>query len=182
MRALKIVGIDPSLSATGICFADESAATVKNKSYTGDKRLVLLYASVTQAVMDADVVVMEDLPANAMSAGLTGRSQGVVRLALQHTGVPYIAIPAATLKKAAVGKGNAKKAAMKEVYELNYSSDTRELNSKDDNQVDAFFLHQCGRYLFNGRDFALTDPTALDKYQAQADVILEILKDPVMGG
>ena len=177
MSQLKIVGIDPSLAATGICFPDESAVTVKDKGYTGDKRLVLLYASVRQAVEGADVVILEDLPANAMSAGLTGRSQGVVRLALQQLGVPYIAIPAATLKKAAVGKGNAKKAAMKEVYQSEHNTDARNLNANDDNQVDAFYLHQCGRYLFMGKDFALSDPTALDKYQDQADAILEILTE-----
>lgn len=174
---MNIVGIDPSLAATGIAFADGSTATVKEKGYTGDKRLILIYMSVRAAVEGADAVIIEDLPTNAMGAGLTGRSQGVVRLVLQQLGVPYIAIPASTLKKAATGKGNAKKAAMAEVLEEMIGADDSRVNLKDDNRVDAFFLHQCGRYLFMGRDFLLTDPTALDGYQEEADAIKEVVNE-----
>lgn len=176
--SFNIIGIDPSLAGTGIAFADETTATVKEKGYTGDKRLILIYTSVRAAVRDADVAIIEDLPANAMSAGITGRSQGVVRLVLQQLGIPYIAIPPATLKKAATGKGNCKKQFMAETLEqmLGDPNDGR-VNLRDDNRVDAFFLQQCGRYLFMGRDFLLTDPTALDGYQEEADLIKEVFNE-----
>lgn len=185
MKTLDIVGVDPSMSATGIAFTRTATTTVKDSEFTGDKRLVLLYAMTTAASDVADVVILEDLPANAMSAGITGRSQGVVRLALQQRGVPYIAVPPATLKKAATGKGNCKKDLMREAMQHHF---TEELPAKgpdkvDDNQVDAWWLREVGLYLFD-QPSHIHDSVKpnLAQYKEQADVIREVFEDPVLGG
>lgn len=178
--SFNIIGIDPSLAGTGIAFADGSTATVKEKGYEGDKRLILIYTSVRAAIKGADAVVIEDLPANAMSAGITGRSQGVVRLALQQLGVPYIAIPPATLKKVATGKGNCKKEPMREAMQAHFDEElpTRGPAKVDDNQVDSWWLRQAGLHLF-GMENHVHEAAheGLEKYQAEADLIKEVFNE-----
>lgn len=164
-----VVGIDPSLSATGLALADGSTVTVQNRKITGDKRLVHLYLSVYNAVLLADFAVIEDLPTHAKSAGLTGRSQGVVRLALQQADVPYVALPPATLKKAATGKGNADKAAMLAAL----PAEVGEVIGKDDNQADAWWLRQCGLKLLDEPNLLahLTASGALEAYASDPIVM-----------
>ena len=161
---MKIIGIDPSLSATGVARHDSSLLTVKTTAKEGDgERLLTLYRHLKLMTVDVDFAVIEDLPTHAMSAGLTGRAQGIVRMTLALQKVPYVAIPPATLKKFATGKGNAKKDAMREAW-LAYSGE----DNKDDNQVDAAWLRTIGLHL-KGEDVNL--PTeqlaAVDAYRLQ---------------
>lgn len=136
---MRVVGIDPSLSATGIAHADGALSTVGGDSKLGDLRLARLADAVAEAIVDADLVVLEDLPTHAKSAGLTGRSQGVVRLALVNAGVPYTAVVPAVLKRYATGRGNAMKTDMRmELYKRTG------LDLRDDNQVDAWWLRAAG--------------------------------------
>lgn len=145
-----VLGIDPSLSATGIA-GQLAAYTVHTE--TGDpERLDRIYTAVRQHVEEAGIVrlaVVEDLPTHAKSAGLTGMAQGVVRLALIHRRVPWVKVPAATLKKYATGSGNASKADMRMAWYQRAGADVR-----DDNQVDALWLRQIGLAL-------LEDPAAI---------------------
>jgi Holliday junction resolvasome RuvABC endonuclease subunit len=144
-----IIGIDPSLTATGLALATGETWTANDRSYSGDDRLDYIYRSVhtiAQAHNETGdplaLAVVEDLPVHAKSAGLTGMAQGVVRLALRQTLVPYILIPAATLKKYATGKGNATKPDMRmELYRRTG------LDLRDDNQVDAWWLRALGHEL-----------------------------------
>jgi Holliday junction resolvasome RuvABC endonuclease subunit len=134
---VKAGGCDPSLTGTGVANLDGDAFTVRSK-LTGDNRLVDIYARVAAALGGAHLVAVEDLPAHAQSAGLTGLAAGVVRLALLHNATPYVTVPPATLKVYATGKGNATKPDMRmELFRRT------ELDIRDDNQVDAIWL----RYL-----------------------------------
>lgn len=149
MSDLRVIGVDPSLSSTGLAYDNDQLATIKTKPDAGDHRLQPIYDAVYAAAgsglwRDMNVLaILEDLPVNAMSAGKTGQSQGVVRLALVAAGASIISIPPATLKKYAVGKGNAKKKEM--VQEWNKAFPDHQ--TKDDNQVDAGFLREYGRQL-----------------------------------
>jgi Holliday junction resolvasome RuvABC endonuclease subunit len=148
------MGIDPSLSGTGIAGSDGFLHTIKTKTEWGEgERHLVIYRQMVDALKldEPEFAVLEDLPANAMSAGLTGRAQGIIRLVLAQYKVPYIALPPATLKKWATGKGNAKKPVMRAAW-LEFSGH----DNKDDNQVDAAWLRQAGLYL-KGEPVALPE-------------------------
>jgi Holliday junction resolvasome RuvABC endonuclease subunit len=136
---VKAIGIDPSMTATGIAAHDGALSTVRTKA-TGDARLTEIRNAVTAVLLPSGVqvgglVAVEDLPTHAHGAGITGMVQGVVRLALLSFGAPYVVVPPATLKKYATGKGNATKADMRmALYQR------ADLDVRDDNQVDAWWL------------------------------------------
>lgn len=153
-------GIDPSLNGTGLYWAGlQMGETIKLTAKIGDMRLDLINSKVADYLGNYEFVVIEDLPINAMGAGITGMVQGVVRLALLRAGVEYLGIPAATLKKAATNSGRADKAMMIAGYAEAYP----EAMIADDNQADAAWLAECGKALL-GLDHKLKCPAALDRY------------------
>ena len=165
----RVVGIDPSLASSGVARVDGSLATIKTdpKKHGDGGRLLRLRRELaghiqgeTGELRRPALVVIEDLPTHAKSAGLTGRAQGIVRMTLAEWDLPYVAIPPATLKKFATGKGNAKKELMREAW-LQFSGD----DVPDDNQVDAAWLRQVG-LLFLGEPVELPDEqlAAVEQY------------------
>jgi Holliday junction resolvasome RuvABC endonuclease subunit len=138
---VKVIGIDPSLTATGIARADGTLTVVGGPADLRDHRLALIYNAVHDACMidDPDLVVLEDLPKHAHSAGITGMVQGVVRLALVQLQVSYATVVASTLKKYATGRGTADKADMRMALYRRAGIDER-----DDNLVDAWWLRHAG--------------------------------------
>lgn len=158
-----VIGIDPSLTATGVAHDDKSW-TITTKA--GDpNRLQHIYQRVNATAASTwgnGLAVLEDLPTHAHGAGLTGMAQGVIRLALINCGLPYVTIPAATLKKYATGKGNATKADMRMAWFQRAGDDVR-----DDNQVDALWLRQIGLTL-------LDDPAAIPMPKANRDALAKV--------
>jgi Holliday junction resolvasome RuvABC endonuclease subunit len=145
---VNIIGIDPSLAATGMITADGVTTTMHGA--LGDERLVHLWHAVQLAGDGADLAVIEDLPTHGMGAGKTGMAQGVVRLALMDLLVPYVAVTPASLKKFATGRGNATKADMRmELWKR------ANLDLRDDNQVDAWWLRQMGLWHYHLGEVAL---------------------------
>lgn len=136
-----VLGIDPSLTATGLALPDGSTKTIKYtpRSLTGDIRLKLIYEELLREIETHSVThaIIEDLPAHAKSAGLTGKAQGVVRLACLMAGVPFVTVVPSSVKKFATGKGTADKPDMRmELYKRTG------VDQKDDNQVDAFWMRE----------------------------------------
>lgn len=161
----RIVGLDLSLTSTGICHWNGDTSVVRSK-LEGDARLLDLGSAIKEAIHLADYAVLEDLPTHARSAGLTGRVQGVARWHLQGAKVPYVAIPPATLKKFATGRGNADKAAMAAAMEAegyDVSGELCYLEPLTDDEVDAWWLREAGKYLV-GEGRSGSDPSALDRY------------------
>lgn len=157
---LAVAGIDPSLTATGVALPDGSLATLKMKPKDGDRRLQLIdhaLVDLSPAIWNWKFVVMEDLPRNAMHAGITGMVQGVIRRRLIGENVPYALVVPSTLKKAATGNGRADK---KELA-VQYTKVTGLIN-KDDNQVDAYYLRQIGLAL-TGQAHTLVDVSTINK-------------------
>lgn len=140
---MRIAGIDPSLNATGLALAGGDTLTLKQKAIDGDYRLVNIANGIQEHLLgECDFVAMEDLPKNAMGAGITGQVQGVVREVLQRSDIPYLLVSAATLKKFATDNGRADKAQMRQAWlEL-----TGVDNPRDD-EVDAAWLRTLGQFM-----------------------------------
>jgi Holliday junction resolvasome RuvABC endonuclease subunit len=137
VTAPRVVGLDLSMTATGIADADGITSTVKPRR-VGDARLTEIRDEVRVAVYGSDFVVIEDLPTHAHGAGITGMVHGAIRAMLQ-SGPPYVLVTPATLKKFATGRGNAGKPEMAVALFKRAG-----LELADDNQVDAWWLRAAG--------------------------------------
>lgn len=134
---MKVVGLDLSLTATGIARCDGWTETIKTRTEDGDRRLTVIRDHIRSIAHTplAELAVIEDLPKHAHGAGITGMVQGTARVALADLGVPYVLIIPSVLKQYATGKGNATKPDMRMAL---YQRATLDL--RDDNQVDAWWL------------------------------------------
>lgn len=153
MTNISVLGIDPSLTATGIALPDGTLRTIKYpKSVVKDARLQHLYNELVAVIRDQNVThaLMEDLPKHAQAAGITGMVQGVLRLALLNNNIPYTTVTPATVKKLATGKGNATKPDMRIEFFKRTGADNR-----DDNQVDAYWLRQLALQHLGLADYSL---------------------------
>lgn len=138
---MRVIGIDPSLTATGLAHVDGSLEVFGGKAELGDQRLHVIHDRIrmTCAIDHPELAVIEDLPKHAQGAGLTGMVQGAVRLALLDAGVPYVLVVASTLKKYATGDGRADKSDLRmELYQR------AGINERNDNKVDAYWLRHMG--------------------------------------
>lgn len=147
------------MSATGVAWPSGELYTIKTRASDKDFRLVTIRDTIYSGVFheEPDLVLMEDLPRNAMHAGITGMVQGVIREVLQHHIVPYALVVPSTLKKAATGDGRADKKKMLEFY-----TKATGLVNKDDNQVDAYWLRQVGLAL-TGQEHHLADTSTIGR-------------------
>jgi Holliday junction resolvasome RuvABC endonuclease subunit len=143
----RVVGLDLSLTATGIAYRDGATATIRTRPVDGDRRLLHITAAVLIAIGGEttglgpapDLVVIEDLPTHARAAGIVGMVHGAVRAALLDAGVPYAVVPPATLKAYATGRGNGDKTSMA-IAALKRAG----LEFGDDNECDAWWLRAAG--------------------------------------
>ncbi len=139
---MNIIGLDLSLTATGVALPDGRTRTIHGPTEDGDRRLYTTAAtlhSLLEPYGRIDVAMLEDLPINAMGAGYTGMIQGVVRLLLIQENIPYALVAPASLKKYATGHGHAEKPDMHAALVQRTGHDIR-----DDNQVDAWWLRHAG--------------------------------------
>lgn len=135
-----VIGLDLSLTGTGICYPDGSTLTVKTRQEDGDARLLPIAEAVCLAIgSGVDLAVIEDLPTHAHSAGITGMVHGVVRSELIQAGVPYALVTPATLKAYATGNGTADKTAMA-IAALKRAG----VEFSDDNRCDSWWLRAAG--------------------------------------
>lgn len=153
-----ILGIDPSLTATGfVALSDSGALTYHgtmplDRKIKGNGRLHELATdlddalALLQAIGHAkpSLAVLEDLPMTAHSAGKTGMAQGVVRAFLSGQQIPMLTVAPATLKKAATGSGRADKKEMLAAAQKANLDEVAPL--RDDNQIDGWWLAQIGRF------------------------------------
>ena len=112
----KVLGIDPSLTSTGlagICWTD----TIKPRpKLRGPDRLLFIRQQIVTEWLPATLVAIEG-PSYGSQAGQSGHHERaglwwMVRCALHTHGVPVAVIPPASVKKYATGRGNAAKADM----------------------------------------------------------------------
>jgi Holliday junction resolvasome RuvABC endonuclease subunit len=139
---MRIMGLDLSMTATGVAFPDGSTAVIKPRG-EGDARLLSIEERIGAALRAGrpDLAVVEDDP--GMFRGAAAKAipmvHAVVRLTLMHAGVPYALVNASTLKTFATGRHTADKTAMV-VAALKRMG--REFT--DDNECDAAWLRAAG--------------------------------------
>lgn len=116
----KIVGIDASLTGTGICvlqvgpglFAqpgDYETFLIASK-LKGPARLIEIRDRVANFCKNASMVLIEDYAfARAQGAHQIGELGGVLRVMFVEQGLNWIEVAPAAVKKFATGKGNASK-------------------------------------------------------------------------
>ena len=158
---MRVIGIDPSLTGTGLCVDGKHFTVTTKPEQPMGERLALIYAAVGGCADGSrSLAVMEDMPKHAQSAGLTAMAHGVVRLALHQSGAHVLTVPPATLKKYATGRGAATKADMRMALYQRAGLDLR-----DDNQVDAWWLRALGHQMLGAPVVVLPKAhvAALDK-------------------
>jgi Holliday junction resolvasome RuvABC endonuclease subunit len=141
--ALRILALDLSITATGVCLPDGTTHTIATNAKDADRRLQYIVDHVGVALGegsdgrhdDVDLVVIEGPVVRSSAAVIIGMVHGAVRLRLLDFDTPYTLVTPATLKAYATGKGNADKTAMAMAA---YKRAGREF--ADDNQCDAFWL------------------------------------------
>jgi Holliday junction resolvasome RuvABC endonuclease subunit len=140
---MRILGLDLSIAGTGVCRHNDDhrflAYTLPLASKYGDLRLNMIRDHVAAVAPGHDFAVIEDLPRNAMAAGVTGMVQGAVRPVLLDLGIPYVLVVPSTLKLYATGHGRADKKMMKQtmIEQAKRRPDTH-------NAADAFWLWHLG--------------------------------------
>ena len=111
MTAILTMGIDPSLTSTGVSVggATSSIRPVLN----GVPRLIEIRNAIVNLVSEHDiqVVAIEGYSYGSRNshAHSLGELGGVVRVALYERGIPFVDIPPTVRAKFATGKGNAGK-------------------------------------------------------------------------
>lgn len=141
---IKVIGIDPSMTATGLCAWDGTTSTVRTKAKQRDNRLRVIRHAVAQTAYvfgegSVDLAVVEEPlkhgPGSIAVAALH-MVQGIVRVALMDAGVPYAVVIPAHVKAYAGWARNDKEAMARAAYETDGSV------FGDDNQCDAWWLRQ----------------------------------------
>jgi hypothetical protein len=138
-----VVGIDLSLTATGVAFANGSTALWRPKA-RGVERLAWFRDTIGggyDSDGEIDLVVLEDYAYHGRLAHSheLGELGGVVRLALHDAGIPFVAVVPSALKRYATGRGNASKDEMKAAARARLG-----FVGEDDNEADALWLRAMG--------------------------------------
>lgn len=162
-----VIGLDLSITATGLCRVDGTTCTVGGKSDLCDWRIKLIADAVREAHYDQTdwryhpLAVIEDLAVHGPGGGLhAAQVMGAVKLTLMAKGTPYLLVPPSSLKKYATGKGNATKADMAVAL---YKRAGLEL--ANDNEVDAWWLRALGLHMLGHPivELPTVNLSALDK-------------------
>ena len=171
---IPVIGLDLSLSATGVALASGDLRTITSKPDDGTvkgraDRIIDLANRIASCVWsDTDLVVVE---APAVGYGRQGGEHlraGLwwqVATNLVLSGFDVIEVPPTSLKKFATGKGNATKPDMRMAMFQRTGVDER-----DDNRVDAHFLRQIGLHL-------LGDPEAIPMPKSHLSVFEKIRRE-----
>lgn len=175
-----VIGIDPSLTATGVCWPDGTTEVIK-WPHKGVERLAAVSWWVETTLVHRshdpfaqrrhDVLVvlegysMGSARQQSHAHGL-GELGGVLRFSLHREGIPFVDVPPACVKKYATGKGNANKDLVRDA-----ARDRLGLPAGvTSDECDAAWLRQIGLALTGGGVVAVpkTHLAALDKLDRTA--------------
>lgn len=130
-----IIGLDLSLTATGICLEDGTTLTIRSK-HRNMERLADIRSLILGIIPNTHLVVIEGYSyGSGHGAHQLGELGGTIRLALYDASIPYVDIAPTARAKYATGRGNAAKSLV--VSEISARTGR---TFPDDNQVDAWIL------------------------------------------
>ncbi|WP_125262347.1 crossover junction endodeoxyribonuclease RuvC [Streptomyces alboflavus] len=146
---LRVLGLDLSLTSTGVCLPDGTSYRIKTRDRDGDRRLVAIRDNIREALAEhrPHLAVIEDLPKHAMSAGLTAQVHGPVKCELIDADVPFGFVVPATLKSFACDNGRADKREMAAAAYLAAGAEfPGDLNARGEggDMCDAWWLRAAG--------------------------------------
>lgn len=141
---LRVIGLDLSLTSTGVALPDGTTYRIRTRDKDGDRRLLHIRDSIRDDLVDhcPHLAVIEDLPKHAMAAGITAKVHGIVLGELLDAGVPYAYVVPATLKSFACDNGRADKEAMAAAAYL--AAGVQFADDKGGDQADAWWLRAAG--------------------------------------
>lgn len=154
-RRRKVVGVDPSLTATGVALPGRELITIKKptpNTYTDVyQRLISIRDELFGLLSPRLVVVMENYShASKYQAHQLGELGGVLRTALLERSVPFYLVPPTKVRMFATGKGNASKES------AGYAAVERfGLRPGNNNEADALWLWEFGNHLLGQPDLDL---------------------------
>lgn len=163
-----VIGVDLSLTRTGIACAHGADSITPPRGTTGFDRLRWIRRAVLAWTAEADLVIVEGLSyaSNMPSAQERAGLWHLVMVAIDGKGIRWTQLPPATLKKYSTGKGNAGK---DEVL----TAAVRRLPMPIDNndQADAAWLCAAGHELLGAPlvELPATHRRALDRYRPMGD-------------
>jgi Holliday junction resolvasome RuvABC endonuclease subunit len=171
---LRVIGLDLSITSTGVCLPDGTTYRIKTRAKDGDRRLLHVRNDLADdlAASRPHLAVIEDLPTkmHATALKIIGKLHGVVVGALLDADVPYAYLPPATLKRFATDKGNATKRQMADAAFLAAGAEfPGDLNAKGDggDMCDAWWL-RAAAYDWLGRPL-FDMPQAQREYLSKGD-------------
>ncbi len=159
VTAPRILALDLSLTATGICF-DGDTRLLKFPKLRGWARIEAITDAIDDLASVSDLVVLEGYSFGSRGATLFQIAElgGIVRCDLVRRRVVYVDVPPSTLKRFATGRGNATKIDMVVAARERFGL----CGTTDDNEADAYLLWCMARHAYG-------DPVAdVPKVQAEA--------------
>jgi Holliday junction resolvasome RuvABC endonuclease subunit len=148
--ASRVLGLDLSLTATGIADPTGRLFTIKPRGRRGMQRLAYIRNRILEQVaLGTDLVAIEGYSyASKGSSGVSlGELGGVIRLALWEAGTPLAEVPPSCLKKYATGRGNASKDEVLVACVKRLGLEPRSNNESDAAWLRAMALDHCGQPL-----------------------------------
>jgi Holliday junction resolvasome RuvABC endonuclease subunit len=142
-----VLGLDLSMTATGVCLPDGTTYTIKTNPKHGDRRLFQIVDEIVSHLgepahgINADLAVIEEAPPGLKGPAIKAihMVHGAVRLRLTELNLPYVEVNPSTLKIYATGNKGADKPSMAVAAFKRAGAEFA-----DDNQCDAWWLRAAG--------------------------------------
>lgn len=147
---MSFLGIDQSLNATGVCRLGAGGsvvaiATVDPKGARDGDRLILVKRAVASMTAEVQFAALEGYSYDSVGRVFElGEIGGVVKVLLHESGIEYVVVPPAQLKKFATGNSSASK------EDMIAHARNQDCIVADDNQADAFFLARIAHTYIRG--------------------------------
>jgi len=140
---MNVLGVDPSLTSTGVCMSDDETMVFQPKT-KGPERLIQIRNFVNALVRahSIDLIAIEGYSFSSRNshAHALGELGGVLRVDFYEHGIPYVEIPPTSRAKFATGKGNASKTEV--VSSISARTGIVWSGSGSDDMCDAWILRQ----------------------------------------